>query len=378
MTDYTYEDYMQRLSMQEVLRDAGYVRNRRDGMRYPSYVRLDNEGRRIRGDKFIVTQNDSCCFHPPVQKSYNIISFIKEHPDCFRDYTPGMNTDLLVNKVCCRLLNTTYDEKDRKVLEPAKEVKPFRLDGYTLTIYDPKDRESIKAFYPYFKHRGIDIRTQTAFKHSFVLAEKTTEKGMTFTNLSFPLTVPGKDGTIVGFEERGRMKRDGEKPYKGKAEGSNASEGLWIASPAGTKLENAGRIILFESAYDAMAYYQMKHKDDKGIKDAVYASTGGTPTVKQMKGLVAASPSAKFCLCFDNDEAGRQITDNFIRVAKAENSELRYEREIPMEGFKDWNDQLLDETGEEETVKKAVGADMDGDGDVEIEESNEEKHHYHR
>lgn len=378
MADYTYEDYMQRLSMQEVLRDAGYVRNRRDGMRYPSYVRLDNEGRRIRGDKFIVTQNDSCCFHPPVQKSYNIISFIKEHPDCFRDYTPGMNTDLLVNKVCCRLLNTTYDEKERKVLEPAKEVKPFRLDGYTLTIYDPKDRESIKAFYPYFKHRGIDIRTQTAFKHSFVLAEKTTEKGMTFTNLSFPLTVPGKDGTIVGFEERGRMKRDGEKPYKGKAEGSNASEGLWIASPAGTKLENAGRIILFESAYDAMAYYQMKHKDDKGIKDAVFASTGGTPTVKQMKGLVAASPSAKFCLCFDNDEAGRQFTDNFIRVAKAENSELRYEREIPMEGFKDWNDQLLDETGEEETVKKAVGADMDGDGDVEIEESNEEKHHYHR
>ena len=378
MADYTYEDYMQRLGMQEVLRDAGYVRNRRDGMRYPSYVRLDNEGRRIRGDKFIVTQNDQCCFHPPIQKSYNIISFIKEHPDYFRDYTPSMNTDLLVNKVCCRLLNTTYDEKERKVLEPAKEARPFRLDEYELTIYDPKDWDGIKAFYPYFKHRGIDIRTQTAFKHSFVLAEKTTEKGLTFRNLSFPLTIPGKDGTIVGFEERGRMKRNGEKPYKGKAEGSNASEGLWMASPAGTQLGKAERVILFESAYDAMAYYQLKHKDDKGIKDAVFASTGGTPTVKQMKGLITASPAAAFRLCFDNDDAGRQFTDNFIRIAKTENADLRYEREIPREGFKDWNDQLLDETGEEETVKKAVGADIDGDGDVEVEESNEEKHHYHR
>ena len=378
MADYTYEDYMQRLGMQEVLRDAGYVRNRRDGMRYPSYVRLDNEGRRIRGDKFIVTQNDQCCFHPPVQKSFNIISFIKEHPDYFREYTPGMNTDLLVNKVCCRLLNTTYDEKESKVLEPVKEVKPFDIADYEIHKFEGKDKEGIKAFYPYFKHRGIDMSTQYAFRHNFVLASRTAPSGMTYKNLSFPLTIPGKDGTIVGFEERGRMKRDGEKPYKGKAEGSNGSEGLWMASPSGTPLDKAERVILFESAYDAMAYYQLHRKTDKTIGNAVFASTGGNPTVKQMKGLIENSPKAIFHLCFDNDEAGRQFTDNFIRIAKVENADLRYEREIPKEEFKDWNDQLLDEISEGETVKKAVGTDIDGDGDVEVEESNEEKHHYHR
>ena len=60
MANLTYEDYKQRLNIQDVLVEAGYVRNRRDGLRYPSYVRLDEDGRRIRGDKYIVTQNSQC------------------------------------------------------------------------------------------------------------------------------------------------------------------------------------------------------------------------------------------------------------------------------------------------------------------------------
>ncbi len=79
----TYDDFLRRLNIQDVLIDAGYHLNRRDGLRYPSYVRLDSEGRRIRNDKFIVTQQGKCCFKPQQQKSYNIISFIKEHPHFF-------------------------------------------------------------------------------------------------------------------------------------------------------------------------------------------------------------------------------------------------------------------------------------------------------
>lgn len=81
----TYDDFLRRLNIQDVLIDAGYHLNRRDGLRYPSYVRLDSEGRRIRNDKFIVTQQGKCCFKPQQQKSYNIISFIKEHPHFFAE-----------------------------------------------------------------------------------------------------------------------------------------------------------------------------------------------------------------------------------------------------------------------------------------------------
>lgn len=48
MANLTYEDYKQRITMQQLLIDAGYVLNKRDGLRYPSFVMLDNEGRRIR------------------------------------------------------------------------------------------------------------------------------------------------------------------------------------------------------------------------------------------------------------------------------------------------------------------------------------------
>ena len=454
MGNLTYDDYMQRLTVQDVLRDAGYVRNRKDGVRYPSYVRLDEHGQRIRGDKFIVTRGGQCCFHPPVQKSYNVISLIKEHPELFPEYEVGMNLDKLVNKVCCRLLNTFYDEKERPVREPEPEVRPFRIDDYRITRFDKARKESWRPFYPFFKQRGIDLRTQKAFRHSFVLADRESpdRKGVTYRNLSFPLTVPGGDGAVVGFEERGRPRRDGGSAYKGMAAGSNASEGLWIASPAGTALKDTQRVFVFESAYDAMAFFQLRRDDDKDLGKAVFVSTGGNPSRGQMLGLIRTTRSAEYFLCFDNDAAGQQFARNFQDVVNSEKpyseaviafeetpgkigldhekeaaffrlpedmkkqyfkieemmDELRTaylcqedkgdlsarigqeyrtfysmmdsysvwsERVLPSEGYKDFNDELL---GRRAAETKAVGCDLDGDGAVETEESNEEKHKYHR
>ena len=120
-SELTYDDFLDRLSIQEVLVDAGYHLNKRDGLRYPSYVRTDSEGRRVRGDKFIVTQNGKCCFQPPQQKVYNVISFIKEHPEMFSENKVGMSPDRLVNLVCNRLLNQPIEDrpkKGRKAIQP--------------------------------------------------------------------------------------------------------------------------------------------------------------------------------------------------------------------------------------------------------------------
>ena len=69
-----FEDYRNRLNIRDVLTDAGYTLHKRDGLRYPAYVRLDNDGRRIRGDKFIVMPNKNCCFQPPTIKLYSVTS----------------------------------------------------------------------------------------------------------------------------------------------------------------------------------------------------------------------------------------------------------------------------------------------------------------
>lgn len=36
-----FEDYRNRLNIRDVLTDAGYTLHKRDGLRYPAYVRLD-------------------------------------------------------------------------------------------------------------------------------------------------------------------------------------------------------------------------------------------------------------------------------------------------------------------------------------------------
>lgn len=125
MSELTYEDFKQRIDIQELLVDAGYHLNKRDGLRYPSYVRLDSENRRIRGDKFIVTGNGLCCFRPPERKNYNVISFIKEHPEMFSEYRPGMSKDRLVNLVCHRLLNQPLDDKETKIGKAKVRNKAF-------------------------------------------------------------------------------------------------------------------------------------------------------------------------------------------------------------------------------------------------------------
>lgn len=450
-----FNEYRQRLKIQDILADAGYVHNKRDGSRWPAYVRVDSDGRRVRGDKFLVSQGGYCCCQPPVMKSYNIISFIKEHPQFFAEYTPGMNLNDLVDQVCSRLLNMPIEKREYTHNETMRTTKSFKLEDYTLQTFDTNVENCHRPFYPYFKHRGIDLTTQYAFHKDIMLAARgnVSNGDVNYKNLVFPLTVPGKPDSIVGFEERGRLRRNGESPYKGKAAGSNASEGLWIASPDGTRLENAERVLLFESGYDAMAYFQLHRKKDKELRKAVFVSTGGTPTVSQMTGIVRNAPSAAFHLCFDNDEAGRQFVHNFEQIIKKEKAysekakdflecqgnievdERKGElfsllpenvkqqhfdsfklfeeyreaplcpdekqavwqeyldgmakfdkmvkdcianvvREVPQEGFKDWNEELLDEL--DNTTKKAVGTDIDGDGMLETGESHEEKHHYRR
>ena len=166
----TYDDFLQRLTIQDVLIDAGYRLNRRDGLRYPSYVRTDGDGRRVRGDKFIVTANGQCCFQPPQQKLYNIISFIKEHPQFFAEYRSGISGDRLVNLVCNRLLNHPIENRDTRIIQPRRDIRPFSIDDYDIHKFNPQDRASQKKFYFFFKHRGIDLTVVSIYFCQAVLA----------------------------------------------------------------------------------------------------------------------------------------------------------------------------------------------------------------
>ena len=385
MTDeQTFADYRNRLNIKDVLEDAGYTFYKRDGLRYPAYVRLGSDGKRISGDKYIVMPNKNCCFQPPTIKLYSVTSFIWEHPDLFKEYKYGMKESALVHKVCQRLLNIPVEHRSQDVHNPTVSSKPFDINDYKIDRFNPKDFESQKPFYAFFKSRGIDFATRCAFHHSFFLASKTAKDGSTYKNLSFPMHIPGQHDKCVGLEERGYPRKDGsvrkgmaigtnaseglwmaspkntalqdarstyknlsfpmhipgqpercvgleERGYprkdgsarKGMATGTNASEGLWMASPKKTALQDARIVLVFESAYDAMAFYQLQMRKESGLdqrgrqdlKAGVYVSTGGNPSYGQIQGLLRAAPQATFHLGFDKDVAGKQFVANFEDIA---------------------------------------------------------------
>ena len=333
MADLKYDDFLDRVDIQDLLVDAGYQLNRRDGMRYPSYVHLDSAGRRVKGDKFIVTPNGKCCFQPPSTQKYNVIGFIKEHPHLFAEYSPGMSKDRLVNLVCNRLLNNPIEERASVRLNKERMERHFDINDYERLYFNRNDFTSQKAFYPYFKDRGISLDTQRAFADNFFIAFKDASNGKTYTNLSFPLRKPCNLGEIVGLEERGRVNAETKKSFKGMAAGSNASEGLWIACPAARELSRAKDVYWFESGYDAMSFYQIKKSairsemeanstNEKVIKNcerqlrdlsrSVFVSTGGNPSIQQFKGMMQQTSDTNHHLCFDRDMAGRMFAVNFL------------------------------------------------------------------
>jgi hypothetical protein len=320
--DLDYQYYIDHINIQEALNYAGYRLNRRDGTRWPSYVRVDDHGQRVRGDKFLVSpsSNGKTCFQPGTQKSYNIISFIKGFPQLFPESLNSKTPADLVNNVCQAILNIPQEQRNQRFINTSRNAKPYDIRDYEIRRLDTENFKSYKVFFPYFKDRGIDITTQKAFAGHFVLAKKKTQnqENKGYWNLSFPLVVPGREG-IVGMEERGKGCLDGKSGYKGKAEGSNGSEGLWVARPGNVPGNTAGHVPLkdarhvywFESAYDAMAYYQLKAGRDRNLGNAVFVSTGGNVTVGQIRGMLSQTPGAAHHLCFDNDRAGWEFTSNF-------------------------------------------------------------------
>ena len=135
----THDDFLQRLDIRDVLLDAGYRQNRRFGLRLSSFIRTDSEGKRIRGDKFVITQHGKCCCQPPRQKEYNVVSFIKEHPHLFAEYHEGINPDRLVELVCYRLLHYPIPEQETRTGQPQRDTRPFDI-CLLYTSPSPRDR----------------------------------------------------------------------------------------------------------------------------------------------------------------------------------------------------------------------------------------------
>ena len=261
-----------------------------------------------------------------------------------------------------------------------------------------------KSSIPISRTGALTLTPNAPFAVISSLPPSTGRTARYFTNLAFPLSLPAWPGKqIVGLEERSRPNAEGKTAYKGMAAGSNATKGMWIAqlnshrSDVGFNIPLSGvkDVYWFESAFDAMAFYQIEKKGNCGIrrlgKRRVRFHGRHAERAGSLPGCRSRSPDANHHLCFDRDQRGTALCrelrladerdgystrthdqerhlgchrpDREIRAARKwtwrtfdfdavlQGTRLGERKNIdyrpPSEGYKDWNDQLLDKRMDE-------------------------------
>ncbi len=144
----------------------------------------------------------------------------------------------------------------------------------------------------YLASRGINQPTLNVFSPSIHLI-RDGNSAQDFVNVGFPYR--NKYDGLVGFEVRNHK-------FKGHARNSDKDTGVWKVAMR-PFAEQVKDVFLFESAIDAMSFYQIYHTKFN-FKDAAFISFGGTLTPNQMENVIQSYQNARFYAGFDNDPNG--------------------------------------------------------------------------
>ncbi len=269
-----------------------------------------------------------------------------------------------IAKVLARFANMPEPDykEDRDYVNSARTSHVFDKSRYEVTPLDPERIPKI------FSQRCIADETVRSLAPFISLIRDTKNENFDGYNIGFPYT-EACDSTVKGYEIRGMG------GYKSKAAGTNSSSAAWVADLSGGNNGLVKSMFFCESAFDAIAFYQMNRAQ---ISDNIaLVSLGGTFSDRQITGVMERFPNARAFDCFDNDLAGRIYglrmmalleniplkitkTGNGLMVeAKGKSIEIDTDRSIisqvssslsirykmgqwtPPKAFKDWNDCLM-------------------------------------
>lgn len=314
-----YKEAKKRISIISILLDWGYKFDKTKGSVSPNFVLRDEHGREI--DRVIIsnpTNSEQQGFWRRNGSKGDLIIFIKENINRFG--LTGRNETDTVTRILEKLMNVEEDKtlssgpvqqhkrpenNDKNKLQqkhPGNKDLHQWLDQQGIgeaKVFDPTRyerkpaREHIDEMMTFFESRGIARETVEDFAPCIELVTPLPYP----TNIGFPYRVPGTNA-IAGYELRGF------RGFKGKAEGTNSRSGLWLADFSDGRPSWVRKVFFFESALDAMAFYQLK-QDELRLEQCVFASTGGSFSDQQVTGTMDRYSRAVAVDCFDNDLQGR-------------------------------------------------------------------------
>lgn len=285
----SFQELKARVSVIDVASFLGYQYDRSKGVTQPSFVLTDGGGT-VLDRIYVKNPNDNShqgyWRRNGVNNTGDVISFVKENIDKFG--VSGRNELDMVNKVLHKFAGKDFETPaSSEYKQHSKTSQTFNPERWE-QIHSPQVRDKI------FSARNISTYTTIAFS-KFIHIVQDKEQGGKYSNVGFPYSIPGED-KIVGYELRGVNN------FKSKAAGTNSSEGMWLASFADSP-EKVKNIYITESAFDALAFYQL-HKERIDLKSSAFVSFGGSFSDKQMIGLSQQFPTARPVLLFDKDLNG--------------------------------------------------------------------------
>lgn len=364
MTDYkvNFKDLKSRVGIDDIAYVLGYRLDRKAGVgRYIELVLGDGRDKR---DTIIISNPHNKAaqtFFRRDGSKGDVVTLIQENLNAF--FVSGKDDWEKIAKVMARFANMPEPEyrEDREFVKSAKTNQTFDASRYEVK---PIDVEKIPLI---FSQRGLSKEIVKELSAYLILLRDKQNDKFDGYNVAFPYT--DKEDKIKGYEVRGFG------GYKSKAAGTDSSSSAWVADISCGNREAVKRVLFFESAFDAMAFYQV-HKAQLD-KETALVSIGGTFSDGQITGTMARFPYAKAFDCFDNDLAGRVyglrmmalLEDIPMKISKAKNGirveskgksfvlnmerpmlaqvsehlTIRYKmgQWLPPKMFKDWNDCLL-------------------------------------
>lgn len=175
----------------------------------------------------------------------------------------------------------------------------------------------------YLKSRGID----------FVQSDDRFSNIRTFKDGSVIFPHYDRDG-FSGYEKKGD--KPGQSIFS-----SGGEKRVWHSN----NINQASRIIIAETAIDALSHAELKHDED-----AAYISFAGSMSPEQHDYLAevirdANARGATIVAATDNDVAGNKFADFIEQVA------VNFERDAPATPGQDWNDELKQDLERSEALR---------------------------
>lgn len=267
----------------------------------------------------------------------DVISFIMEKFDCKK--SNGDINWLKVGNVLREFANMPPVEyNDRKAVEEAK-TSPQIFDAERYEV-QPLNKENHHWL---LDKRGLSKSCVSDFGDNIVLIKDLKQKNFDGFNIGFPYKNPDTN-EITGYEIRGGNS------FKSKAAGTDSSHSFWFAE-FGSTGSGITNVYLFESSFDAMAFYQL-NKAKLALTPFSLVSMGGSFTHNQLEGIRKRFPSAKIWDCFDNDLAGQVFAKNLVAYIDKKPLDILYKTDERSEKL------AVLTLGTKEIVKKADSFDF--------------------